>query len=129
MKEILDKGLDYMSSEKSGDDGVILYRRVLPWLKPKYSNSLKALDKVYYNTLSAKSKGMVRRREDGEASGRPVPSNPLQFAVMDENEDPADLDLYLTSMETIINSNCVELLHKYDSLIIIIINMLQLPTV
>ena len=57
VKEILDKGLDYMSSEESSDDSVTLYRRGLPWLKRKYSNSLKALDKVHFNGLSAKSKG------------------------------------------------------------------------
>ena len=28
VKEILDKGLDYMSSEKSGDDGVTLQERL-----------------------------------------------------------------------------------------------------
>ena len=99
MKEILDKGLDYMSSEESGEDGVTLYRRGLPWLKRKYSNCLKTLDKVHYNGLSAKSKGMVKKREDGEASERPIPSDPLQFVVADENEDPGDLNSSLTSTE------------------------------
>ena len=99
VKEILDKGLDYMSSEESGDDGVTLYRQGLPWLKRKYSSCLKALDKVHYKGLSAKSKGMVKRREDGEASERPVPSDPLHFAVVDENEDLGDLNSSLTSTE------------------------------
>ena len=95
VKEILDKGLDYMSTEESSDDSVTLYMRGLPWLKQKYSNSLKALNKVHFNGLSAKSKGMVKRREEGEAS---VPCNVLQFAV-DENEDPADLNSSVTSTE------------------------------
>ena len=99
VKEILDKGLDYMSSEESGDDGVTLHRRGLSWLKRKYSNCLKALDKVHYNGLSAKSKGMVKRREDGEASERPIPPDALQFAVVDENENPGDLNSSITSTE------------------------------
>ena len=77
-----------MSSEESGYDGVTLYRRPLPWMRSKYSNSLKALDKIYYNRLSAKPKGMVRQREEGEPSERPAPSSPLQFIVEDENQDP-----------------------------------------
>lgn len=83
IKQILDKGLDYVSSEDSGGDGdVTLYRRPLSWIKSKYANSLKALDKVYYDSLSAKSKGMVRKREDGLPSEREVPSKPLDFVVI-----------------------------------------------
>ena len=43
-------------------------RQGLAWLKRKYSNCLKMFDKVHYNGLSAKSKGVVKRSEDGEAS-------------------------------------------------------------
>ena len=88
-----------MSSEESGDDGVTLYRRGLPWLKRKYANCLKVLDKVHYNGLSAKSKGIMKRHEDGEASERPVPPDALPFAVMDENEDPGDPNSLVTSTE------------------------------
>lgn len=71
-----------MSSEESGDDGVTLYRRGLPWLKRKYANCLKMLDKVHYNGLSAKSKGMVKKCEDGEASERPVPGHQMHFRLL-----------------------------------------------
>ena len=99
VKELLDKGLDYMSSEESGDNAVTLYRRRLPWLKWKYSNCLKAFDKVHFNSLSAKSKGMVKKREDGETSERSTSSDPPQFILTDENEDPSDLNSSITSME------------------------------
>ena len=71
-----------MSSEDSGDENTTLYRRPLPWMKSKYSNSMKLLDRIYYNGLSAKSKGMVRNREDGETSERPLPKKVLDFKEM-----------------------------------------------
>ena len=87
IKEILDEGLDYMSSEDSSDESVILFTRPLTWLKSKYSNSLKKLDTIHYNKLSSKSKGMVRQRQCGEPSERPLPSKPLSFAVNVEDQD------------------------------------------
>lgn len=75
-----------MSSEESDSEGVILHKRPLPWLKSKYSNSLHLLDTLYFRSLSKKSKGMVRQREDGEPSERPAPLSPLPYAlVVDEN--------------------------------------------
>ena len=44
---------------------------------------------------------MVKRHEDGEASERPVPPDALPFAVMDENEDPGDLNSSVTSTEDV----------------------------
>lgn len=82
---MLDKGLDYVSSEESDDDGVTIHTRPLAWLKQKYSNSLKKLDTIYYNGLSAKSRGMVRKRLQGQASERSVPSDPLSFAIEDQD--------------------------------------------
>ena len=67
-----------MSSEESNDESVILVQCPLPWLKSKYCNSLKMLDKIHYENLSKKSKGMVRRREEGEPSERPIPLKPLE---------------------------------------------------
>ena len=66
-------------------DGVTIRTRPLAWLKQKYSGSLKKLDTIYYNGLSAKSKGMVRQRQQGEPSVRSVPSDPLSFTI--ENQD------------------------------------------
>lgn len=86
IKQILDMGLDYISSEESGDDNIILYRRPLQWMKSKYSNSMKVLDKLHYKSLSTKSKAMFRKREVGEPSERPVPSQPLQFAIKSNSE-------------------------------------------
>ena len=90
IKQILDMGLDYVSSEESGDDGIILYRRPLSWMKSKYSNSVKALDRIYYESLSTKSKAMFRKREVGEPSERPVPLQPLEFAVVSNNSESLD---------------------------------------
>ena len=97
MKEILDEGLDYVSSEESGDEGVAIFTRPLVWLKSKYSTSLKKLDTIHYNGLSAKSKGMVRQRQCGEPSERPLPSKPLSFAVAIELEDQDSLNSSLNS--------------------------------
>lgn len=100
MKQILDIGLDYISSEESGDDQITLYRRPLSWMKPKYSSSMRLLDQIYYEGLSAKSKGMVRNREDGETSEKPVPRNPLEFVVKEsDHESPLDTSNVSTDME------------------------------
>ena len=56
---------------------------------------MKELDKAHYNSLSAKSKGMVKKRETGEESSRAIPSNSLQFAVC--NEDSSNLNDSLES--------------------------------
>ena len=85
-------GLDYISSEESGDDQITLYRRPLSWMKSKYSSSMKLLDQTYYESLSAKSKGMVRNREDGEPSQRLLPQNHLEFAVIAENDNESPLN-------------------------------------
>ena len=81
MKQILDVGLDYISSEESGEDNVTLYKHPLPWLKIKYVKCMKTLDTIHYNSLSTKSKRMVRKRENGESSQRSIPMQPLSFAV------------------------------------------------
>lgn len=107
IKKILASGLDYVSSEESGDDGVTLYRRKLPWMKPKYTRCLKTLDKIHFNTLSAKSKGMIRPREEGSPSERPIPESLLEFAIdstllsHDENVDPHDISLMSTDSDLI----------------------------
>lgn len=89
-----------MSSEESGDEGITLIKRPLPWLKAKYSNSLHFLDQLYFERLSRKSKGMVRQRENGEPSERPAPSNPLSYAVIaDENME----DLGNTTLDSTID--------------------------
>ena len=99
---ILKQGIDYVSSEESSDENTVLVRRPLPWLKPKYSNSLGMLDKIYYESLSKKSKGMVRQREEGEPSERPAPLNPLEYAVInDENvhsNSEQDLDVSTSTL-------------------------------
>lgn len=82
-----------MSSEESGDDGVTIFTRSLTWLKPKYSNSLKKLDTIYYNGLSAKSKGMVRQRQSGEPSERCLPSDPLSFAIVEDQDSSLNSSL------------------------------------
>ena len=82
-------------------------------MKSNYSNNLKT-DKICYNGLSTKSKGMVRKRGDGEPSERPW-QMPLQFAVVtDESLDNslmsvghAELHLFKQplSHENVIKSN------------------------
>ena len=99
---ILKEGIDYVSSEESSDENTVLVRRPLPWLKSKYSNSLGMLDKIYYENLSKKSKGMVRQREEGEPSERPAPLNPLEYAVVNNenvhSSSEQDLDVSTSTL-------------------------------
>lgn len=67
--------MDYMSSEDSGDDEQVMYRRPLPWLKQKYRKSLRQLDKIHHDSLLPRAKLMYRRRVDGEPSTRSHPDN------------------------------------------------------
>ena len=104
--EILDQGLEYISSEESGDESVdesvVLYTRPLPWLKSKYRNSLHLLDKIHFNSLSRKSKGMVRQRKIGEPSQRSLPAKPLDFCIVnDENIENIPLDSSISGSENI----------------------------
>ena len=89
-----------MSSKESHSEGVILRERPLTWLKSKYVNSLHFLDTLYYGNLSKKSKGMVRKREEGEPSERPAPLSPLSYAVGgDENLPSMALDTSVSGSE------------------------------
>ena len=95
--EILDQGLEYISSEESGDESaderVVLYTRPLPWLKSKYSNSLHLLDKIHFNSLSQKSKGMVRQWKTGEPSERSFSAKPLDVCVVNDEENMENIPL------------------------------------
>ena len=55
---------------------------------------MKELDLVHFNTLSTKSKGMVKIREEAEESERPKPSQPyaLDFAVVNDMNDSISSD-------------------------------------
>ena len=89
VKFILGEGLPYVSSEESGeeDDRPVYFRRPLTWLKPKYRKSLHYLDKLRYQSLSAKSKQIYRIRCDGDASQRSPPAGiPTYLLVKDNNE-------------------------------------------
>ena len=85
IKFVLSKGLEYVSSEESGDDDKILYRRPLMWLKKKYHKSLRHLDNIHYNSLSGKGKQMYRFREDGELSSRPPPLDAPRYLLQSAN--------------------------------------------
>ena len=87
MKQLLIKGIDYISSEEYGDDCSKLYVRPLSWLKTKYSKNMKELDVLHFNSLSAKPKGVVKRPEDSEASTRLKRSKPLDFAIVNHLYD------------------------------------------
>jgi hypothetical protein len=55
VKYILSKGLQYMSSEESGEDEdgkPFYFRKSLPWLKQRYRKSLRRLDSMHYNSLT-----------------------------------------------------------------------------
>ena len=91
-----------MSSEESGDDedGRPVYtRRPLSWLKPKYRKSLRCLDSLHYEFLTAKSKQMSRKRSDGEPSNRTYPTNAPSYLLVEAIE-PDDLDSSITSSGT-----------------------------
>ena len=76
VKFILGEGLPYVSSEELGeeDDRPVYFRQPLTWLKSKYRKFLHYLDKLSYQSLSAKSKQMYRIRCDGDASQRSPPA-------------------------------------------------------
>lgn len=78
---MLSKGLDYVSSEDSGDDDQKIYRRPLPWLKNKYHKSLRQLDRFHYSSLSPRAKLMYRSREDGEPSAREPPDDVPEYLL------------------------------------------------
>ena len=78
---MLSKGLDYVSSEESGDDDHKIYRRPLPWLKSKYHKSLRQLDKFYHDSLTPRAKLMYRSREDGEPSVREQPNDAPEYLL------------------------------------------------
>ena len=80
IKYILSKGLDYVSSEDSGDDEKTISRRLLRWLKPKYHKSLRQLDKIDMNSLSPRAKRMYRKRIDGEPAREP-PSDAPEYVL------------------------------------------------
>lgn len=88
IKAVLDEGLDYVSSEDSGEDEMTIYRRPLLWLKPKYHKSLRQLDKIHYDSLSTRARRMYRKRVDGEPSPRVQPVNaPEYITVSTPSED------------------------------------------
>ena len=87
-----------MSSEESGEDEQVIYRRPLPWLKQKYHKSLRQLDKIHHNSLSPRAKLMYRMRVDGEPSTRSRPENAPEY-LSNVTTDSPDLD-------TTANSDC-----------------------
>ena len=92
IKFILGEGLAYISSEDSGeeDERPVYIRRQLAWLKPKYRKSLRHLDKLHYQSLSAKSRQMCRVRCDGDPSQRSPPPGTQSYLLV--GDDDVDLD-------------------------------------
>ena len=95
VKLILSKGLPYVSSEESDNDGDFpLYRRrPLSWLRSKYSRSLRQLDDMHFKSLSPRSRQMYRKRTDGEQSQRLPPSDAPPFLLNQVD----DMDTSLSS--------------------------------
>ena len=88
IKLILSKGIEYVSSEESGDEGdKTLYRRPFTWMKKKYHKSLRQLDRLHYNSLSTKGKQMYRSRQDGEPSTKLQPSDAPDFLISISGDD------------------------------------------
>ena len=82
VKLILSKGLPYVSSEESDNDGDFpLYRRPLSWLRNKYSRSLRQIDDMHFKSLSPRSRQMYRKRTDGEQSQRLLPTDAPPFLL------------------------------------------------
>ena len=82
VKLILSKGVEYVSSEESGDDDdKTLYRHPFTWMKRKYHKSLRQLDRLHYSSLSTKGKQMYRRRQDREPSTKLQPSDASDFLI------------------------------------------------
>lgn len=90
----------YVSSEESGEeeDRPVYLRRPLTWLKPKYRKSLRHLDKIHYQSLSAKSKQVYRIRCDGVASQRSPPAGVPTYLLVEDDDD--DLNSSIASNGT-----------------------------
>ena len=90
-KLILSKGVEYVSSEESGDDDdKTLYRRPFTWIKKK---SLRHLDRLHYNSLSTKGKQMYSSRQDGEPSTKLQPSDAPDFLIGVSGDDDQQAEL------------------------------------
>ena len=88
VKLILSKGLAYVSSEESDNDGVlpVYQRRPLPWLRNKYRRSLRQLDEMHFKSLSPRSRQMYRERMDGASSER-QPSSDVRPFLLNQVDD------------------------------------------
>ena len=79
-----------MSDETDEEDGQGLVHRTLTWRAPKLNMLILKWDKRYNKKKD--NLRPLKPRRDGEPSTRPIPKNPLSWAICSVNSDSAAAD-------------------------------------